>query len=388
MARIVFITSRYPFPASKGDQLRAYFQILSLAKNHELHLISLDENEIEEDQKARLSECASISCYKISRVKRWLNTFTALFSRLPFQVAHFTDRKVKREILSQIAGIQPDVVHCHLIRSAEYVKDINGIHKSLDFMDAFSAGMRKRLAIEKNPFKKIVFYIEYRRLLRYETLMFRSFDRFCIISEQDKMLLNNPLNREIEVIPNGVDDSVFYPRKAVNRADLCFMGNMDYPPNAEAVRYFVTHVFPKLLKIDPKITFLIAGANPPKFIRKYAGSNIFVADHFDDISEAIAQSTIMVSPLIISIGLANKVIQAMAMKVPNVVSPPVAAAIGGIHRKHLLVAGTDREFVELLLELLENHELREFITENAFELVRTEFTWQKVNQKFDRFFQY
>jgi glycosyltransferase involved in cell wall biosynthesis len=78
----------------------------------------------------------------------------------------------------------------------------------------------------------------------------------------------------------------------------------------------------------------------------------------------------------------------MAMKVPNVVSPPVAAAIGGIHRKHLLVAGTDREFVELLLELLDNHELREYITENAFELVGTEFTWQKVNQKFDPFFQY
>ena len=39
MSKIVFITSRFPYPISKGDQLRVFFQLKSLSLTNEVHLL-------------------------------------------------------------------------------------------------------------------------------------------------------------------------------------------------------------------------------------------------------------------------------------------------------------------------------------------------------------
>ena len=45
MARVLFLTSRFPLPLDKGDKLRAFNQIKELSKRHEVHVFSLSEEE-------------------------------------------------------------------------------------------------------------------------------------------------------------------------------------------------------------------------------------------------------------------------------------------------------------------------------------------------------
>jgi len=151
LAKILFITSRFPYPLNKGDKLRVYFQLKYLAEKNEVHLIAINETKVSDKHLEAISPfCKSIHIFVLPLHKRIIQLILSPFKKIPLQVAFFYNNGIKKEI-DQIADeIKPDHIHCHLIRTTEYVKDISKIKKSLDFMDAFAKGMEKRQMIEPN----------------------------------------------------------------------------------------------------------------------------------------------------------------------------------------------------------------------------------------------
>jgi len=383
MSKIVFITSRFPYPIKKGDQLRVFFQLKSLSKYNDVYLIALSCNKIDQALVSQLSFCKDIQVFRTSSLAQIFSISKCLLNQKPFQVGYFFNLATKDSINEYIKLIKPDYIHCHLLRTAEYAKSIVGIKKSLDFMDAFSIGMKKRADIEKNLLKKVFLLSEYKRLKKYEGEVFNYFDRFTIISDQDAHFIDHPRSGEIVIVPNGVDFESFYPRNKEKQYDICFMGNMSYTPNVEAIKYTLNHILPLLLKEKPKLKFLIAGANPTSYIKQLQSKNIDVIENFHHISDSIAMARIMISPMVVSIGLQNKIIQAMAMKVPNVVSKSANRAIHAEPNLEILEAEQPHEYVQAILSLLENKDLYNTIINNAFQFVHEKYNWEKVNSNLE-----
>lgn len=384
MSKIIFITSRFPYPISKGDQLRVFFQLKSLSLTNEIHLIALHDEGVDQEFIDKLYFCKSINIFNTQFIPRLFSLTKSLFNSIPFQIAYFYNKQICEKIQTLINDINPDYIHCHLIRTAEYSKKIVGVEKTLDFMDTFSIGMKKRSEIERNPIKKIFLLSEYRRLNKYEKEMFQYFDRFMIISKQDADFIDHPRSQEISIVPNGADFDSFYPRNENKKYDICFMGNMSYPPNIEAVKYTITKVFPLLIKRKPNIKFLIAGANPTSYIKQLQSENIDVVEHFNHISDSIAMSRIMISPMVVSIGMQNKIIQAMAMKVPNVVSKSANNAIKAKSNHDILECENPMDYVESIVSLLENNQLYNDIINNAFQFVNANYNWNDVNRLLEK----
>ena len=44
--KLIYLTSRFPYPINKGDKLRSYHQIKELSKQNDIYLISLSETKI------------------------------------------------------------------------------------------------------------------------------------------------------------------------------------------------------------------------------------------------------------------------------------------------------------------------------------------------------
>ncbi|MGB4959700.1 MAG: hypothetical protein WBO36_09500, partial [Saprospiraceae bacterium] len=57
--KILFLTSRFPYPLTKGDKLRAYHQIQELSKLHEIHLISIVDEDPSKNDLDNISEITS-----------------------------------------------------------------------------------------------------------------------------------------------------------------------------------------------------------------------------------------------------------------------------------------------------------------------------------------
>jgi len=385
LARILFITSRFPYPLNKGDKLRVYFQLKYLAERNEVHLVAINETKVSDKHLEVLSPfCKSIHIFVLPLHKRIIQLLLSPFKKIPLQVAFFYNNGIKKEIEQLADEIKPDHIHCHLIRTTEYVKDISKIKKSLDFMDAFAKGMEKREKIEPNIVKRILFTYEKNQLYNYEAKVFNFMDKFCIISNQDKNSIQSPRANEINIIPNGVDFESFYPKTLEKKYDILFMGNLAYPPNIDAIQFLSNEIMPLVIKHNPKIKLLIAGINAPKHIRKLQSQNIDIIENFEDISDSIAVSKIMLAPMKISIGLQNKILQAMAMKTPCIVSTLSNNAINAPNKKAIIEANTAVEFSKEIMELLNNEKKAFEIGQEGYKFVKEHYSWEGQNDLFTK----
>ena len=148
------MTSRFPYPIDKGDKLRAYYQIRELAKTNAIHLIAITEKNIDQKAYDKLQKhCHSIKIFKLSKFKIFTNLLRTFINNKPFQVNYFYTSKIQKEINTIIDEINPDHIYCQLIRTALYMKNQYKITSTLDFMDALSLGVKRRIKIS-NPLLK------------------------------------------------------------------------------------------------------------------------------------------------------------------------------------------------------------------------------------------
>jgi glycosyltransferase involved in cell wall biosynthesis len=77
----------------------------------------------------------------------------------------------------------------------------------------------------------------------------------------------------------------------------------------------------------------------------------------------------------IGTGLQNKMLEAMAMKLPCVTTELVNNPIGTTHEKHLFVGQKPIEFAGFVKQLLNDEKLAETIGNNGHDFVRSHFSW-------------
>lgn len=374
--KILVILSRIPYPLEKGDKLRAYHQVKELSKNHEVCLCCLSENTPLPEAADKLASIASeVHFFQLNRTRIYVNLFLAALGRKPFQVAYFYQSKVHRKIRNRIQTFNPEHIFCQLVRTAEYAKNVHNIPKTLDYQDAFSKGMDRRADHEKNRLKRYLFRSESKRLLIYEHLIFDFFEHKCIISEQDKALIYHEKQNEIAVIPNGVDFDFFRPTDADKQYDLCFVGNMSYAPNVDSVLYLVNEILPLLVEKKPYIKVLIAGADPTDAIIQLQNKHVTVAGWVDDIRQSYAQSRIFIAPMQIGTGLQNKLLEAMAMKIPCITSKLANAALGATSGVHLMVGKKPEEYAQQVIQLLDKPKVAAELAENGHNFISQRYSW-------------
>ena len=378
--KLFVILSRVPWPLEKGDKLRAYHQLLALRKEFEIILCCINDSPLHPEAKAKLAEISNhVYIFPLKRSAVIWQLFSALFSNLPFQVAYFYNSGIHRQIRSLIKTHRPSHIYCQLIRTAEYAKHQHTYQKTLDYQDAFSKGMERRL--NQGPwYLKWLYQMEAKRLTIYENLIFEYFENKTIISAQDRDYIMHNQRKQIRVVPNGVDVNFFCPRKNPKKYDLVFTGNMSYAPNIDSARFLVKQVMPLLWKLTPNATLLLAGANPHREVLQLAGKNVTVSGWMDDIREAYASAKIFVAPMQLGSGLQNKLLEAMAMEMPCVTSPLANNALGAKPGIEIEIAENAKSCAEVIWKLLSEPEKANELARHARRYIQENFDWGKASE--------
>jgi glycosyltransferase involved in cell wall biosynthesis len=373
---MVMLVSRFPFPLEKGDKLRAYYQLKSLSEHFSITLIALTHQKISADQLSHIQPyCDQIKVIKRSKLSILFNVFLTFFSNKPFQIGFFYSYFGQLKINHILKEVEPAYIYCQLIRAAEYVKNYHACPKTLDYMDALSMGIERR--IKKTPWiYRIVFKIEAKRLKLYERSVFDYFEVKTIISEQDKQLILHPEKQQIHVIPNGIDPHFFEPLAIEASNELVFVGNLNYPPNIEAIDFIITELLPK----NTTYKYLISGANPSVSLMKKSSklSQITLNGWVDDIRTAYLSGKIFIAPMKIGTGMQNKLLEAMAVGLPCITTSLANNAIHAVHNESILVADTPEEFISCIDRLLTDSSLYKKIAENGQKLVQEKYSWKKT----------
>jgi len=381
--KILYLVSRFPYPLEKGDKLRAYNQIKGLSRSNEILLYALSDKDVKQEDIAHLQQfCKEVKVFKLSKLQIIFNLIRTTFAKIPWQVGYFYSDKAQREIDEIIAKYRPGHIFCQLIRTSEYAKKYTTI-KTLDYMDVFSKGIERRLPTVPS-YLKFLYKTEQRRLVKYESTIFDSFDHKIIISEQDRDLINHPDKNKISVIANGVDTSFFKAVNVLKEYDIIFNGNMNYPPNIESAEYLVNTILPIVLKKYPRLKVLISGANPSPKVKALASAHVTVSGWVEDVRINFCKSKMLVAPMFMSIGLQNKLLEAMALKIPCITSTLANNALQAKDGESILIADTPEEYARQIHDLIFYEDKGRMIGLNGYNFVLQNYSWDAENNKLEQ----
>jgi len=376
--KLFMLVSRVPWPLEKGDKLRAYNHLKELSKKHEVFLCCLSDRKVHPDALINLLKITPhVQIIQLNKLLIGVQLFIGLFSKKPFQVHYFFQRSVKKKVVQSIRKFGSQHIYCQLIRTSEYVKHLHEFKKTLDYMDALSAGQRRRADISSIWMKPLI-KEEASRLAAYENLIFDYFDHHTIISEQDKNLIYHEQRNKIVIVPNGVDGEYFTPIDTEKKYDLVFTGNMNYPPNVDSAIRIAKEILPIIHKTHPYVNLLIAGANPNNQIIHLKSEYVHVSGWLNDIRTAYNQSRIFVAPMRIGSGLQNKILEAMSMNLPCITTSLAAKPMNATHDDNVLVGNTNEEIAMLIIQLLNNPEEAKKIAARGRQFVIDNFDWPRT----------
>lgn len=386
--KLLITVSRFPYPLEKGDKLRSYNHIKYLSKTFDIYLFCLSLQKVSEQQIEALKPfCKDIKVVRIGPLEMFFQLLkNFLFQpKIPLQVSLFNSEKNQKLFDKYLEKVLPNMLFCQLIRTAHLAEKYTIYPRIIDYMDALSLGMKRRYLQHSNPVAKWVFKREYQNLKYYEALVFDKFDGHIIISEQDKVNISHAHHQAIEVVANGVDLDYFINASFEKKHDLCFVGNMNYPPNIEAAKFLVKEIIPLVAKTNPNVRCLLAGANPHANVRNLASSHIEVAGWLPDIRNAYLSARIFIAPMQLGSGLQNKLLEAMALGIPCITSDVANNSLGAKPGNEVLIANTAQEFATEICNLLKNELLQIALSKAGREFVEKNYSWESNNAKLQEF---
>ena len=77
----------------------------------------------------------------------------------------------------------------------------------------------------------------------------------------------------------------------------------------------------------------------------------------------------------IGTGLQNKLLEAMAMKMPCVTSKLANGALGAEDGNQVMIAHSPQEYAECILQLLEYKDKADNLAQNGYDYVLNKYTW-------------
>jgi len=388
--KILFVANRVPYPPFRGDKLKIFNLARRLSVNHEIYLITFAESEDDFKYTAELEKIfKEVHIIRLPKWQSYLNCLLAIFTNIPLQVAYFKSSAMHACIQKFLSKHKVDVIHTQHLRMAQFTADMK-LPRILDLPDAFSLYWKRRIENQKNPLRKFVEKIEYRRLFQFEAGITKRFNLGLVCSKEDLEYMRTEHGlTNLNLLRNGVDLDTFHSdgHDYSKTKILLFTGNMDYAPNVDAVVYFASEIWPKIVLECPEVSFVIAGQRPVKQVLELQSDKIKITGFVPDLKVMYQQASVVVSPLRFGAGTQNKVLEAMAMGIP-VVSGSIGFTGLEIQSGEGVYLETDPQgFANKVIELLGSESLRRTSGEKGIRIAREKFSWDKISLDLERYCQ-
>ncbi len=390
--RILFVT---PYPPSR-IRVRSYGFLAQLHEQHEVTVMTQCASEKElADVEALRRQGYEVLVVEESRRKSAVRAGLGLFGSQPLQVRYARSRQFASTVQALCRQRSFDVVHVEHLRGIASLESVTGMPPLVwDAVDCITLLCKQTIAGGPNLSVRTVARLEYKRTQRYEASMLSRFRPILVTSARDRQALielyrletndqkssDEELGTGIYVLPNGVDLEYFHPlQQERRRFNVVFSGKMSYHANVAAALYLYQQIMPLIWQHKPEATLTIAGSGPPAVIQRLEkDARVEVTGYVEDMRQYVGRADVMLSPMVYSVGIQNKVLEAMAMGTPVVVAAQAAAALGAQAGRDLLVAGSAQEFAGAVLHLLDNAGLRAALSEAGRNYVEQHHDWRVI----------
>jgi len=401
MANLLFLAHRLPYPPNKGDKVRSYHLLKHLAANHRVFLGTFVDDPDDECHVATVAAmCSDLHVVRLRPGLARPASLLGFLNREALTLRYYADAGLQRWVDRTCARQPIDAVLVFSSAMAQYAPNLPHLPMLVDFVDVDSAKWDQYASMHRWPLSWI-----YRRegelLLAHERAVAARAVHSFFVTENETALFRRlapECKAMVGSLGNGVDSEYFSvdsTRKSPFRSQpltgdtdehlpLVFTGAMDYWPNVDAVTWFVDEVLPQLRDRFPAIRFHIVGRSPSEAVKALASDLVKVTGTVPDIRPYLQHAAVVVAPLRVARGIQNKVLEAMAMGRPAVVSETCANAIDARVGTELLSAATAADYVGQITSLLVDPRFAHAIGRAGRQRVLRRYTWEAHLSEIDR----
>lgn len=349
MGQILFLAHRVPFPPDRGDRIRSHNLLKALARFAPVHVGCFGEGDAAAE--SALASLAASHCIAPRTKLLPLAGVEAVLAGKPVSLTAFHSRALERWVRDTIARQNISAIVVFSGQMGQYVPaDFTG-RVVIDLCDVDSAKFASYAAAGERVWLNTR---EARLLAVEEERLGRRADATLLISDAEAALYRSrlvaPEKVNVQVIGNGIDAAFFDPAAPASHPVMTsqpgphfvFTGQMDYRPNEQAALWVIEALMPQLRGAMPDAVFHIVGRNPTARLAAHHGSpGVHVWGEVPDVRPFIAAADAVLAPLLIARGVQNKVLEAMAMARPVVLTHEAATGIAAEDGQHWLVCPPD-----------------------------------------------
>jgi glycosyltransferase involved in cell wall biosynthesis len=378
-------------PVDKGGKIRTYNMLKELKRDHHITYLTLDDGSADRDARKRAVEyCHDIVCVPHRQREKFSKGFYVellfnLASHLPYAIKKYESFAMRSEIVAREDSI--DVVICDFLAPAINVPR-NLSCPSILFQHNVEAMIWKRhLEVQNNRAKKTYLRDQWRKMVKFEKEMCRSFDAVIAVSAEDRDQMRDEYGvKAVFEVPTGVDTDFFAPsgRENVDPHNVVFTGSMDWLPNEDAIRYYTEQILPIVRRSIPDATLTVVGRNPYSSLLELSrrDPSIVVTGRVEDVRPYMERAAAYVVPLRIGGGTRLKIYEAMAMEKAIVSTTVGAEGLPVTDGRELRIADTPEMFAASVVDLLTNADAARKLGQEAARVVREKFGWNGVAKRF------
>ena len=364
-----------------------------LAARYRVHLGTFIDDPADAEHVLTLAQwCDSHCVVRLHPRSARLRSVTAFFTGEPLTLPYYRSAQLRQWVEATVAkyNIRKAVVFSTAM--AQYVERLPNMRVVFDLVDVDSAKWTQYASRHAWPLS-FIYRREGAKLLAVERSAAAQAAATVLITRGEAdlfMRLAPECSGRVHVIESGVDTNYFTPHRdlpspyAVGEAPIVFTGAMDYWPNVDAVSWFAREVLPRLVQQWPDARFYVVGMNPAKAVRALAAdARVSVTGKVADVRPYLQHAAAVVAPLRLARGIQNKVLEAMAMGKPVVVSASAASRITAVPGVDFETAGDAEEFCRKLLRVM-RPEVGHTMGQHARARVVADYCWARNLSAFDK----
>ncbi|MDG3088272.1 TIGR03087 family PEP-CTERM/XrtA system glycosyltransferase [Vibrio hannami] len=376
--KLLYLCHRIPYPPNKGDKIAAYHILTFLSKHYDVYLgCFIDDPEDRQYRDHVKSLCKTAFFVDINPRLAKLKGISALLTNQPITLPYYANESLSDWVENTINENRIEKAFLFSGCMAQFVIErAQQLHTVMHFVDVDSDKW-KQYAAKKTGIMKRIYHREHITLERYEKQIANTFEISCFVTETEtqmfRELIEEPVRHRIQTLSNGIDTDFFSPVKthdfgeeyAIQKQNyIVFTGAMDYWANVDAVKWFVSEVWPAVRKEIPDGLFYIVGSSPDKSVYNLQNQpGVVVTGRVEDVRPYLKHAKASVAPMQIARGIQNKILEAMSMAKPVAASSLGIEGIEGIEtvsNENLLVSDSPSETANWVIQHLASpHKLAE-----------------------------
>lgn len=386
--RLLVLCARLPRLNTDGSWI--LFNLLrELSQRHDVSVFSLLDEPSEEKQADELRRfCKRVTTHLRAHDPAAEDPHRLLPKRLR---ADYSSRDLHQAVRAQIETGDYDVVQVEYLEMAHLAAPyIAGVPAVYTCHEPHNLLLRRLVARASGLGAKFTAWCEYVQGAQHEITYTRAFPRVVTLSDVDQRSLERLVpGLSVRTIASGVDfDRFRLPAESLPEPGaIVFVGFFLHPPNADAARWLVEEIMPRVRAQEPAARVYLVGRGLPADLAQRDGKDgVVVTGFVDDLLPYLGRAKVMVAPIRLGGGLRGKVLEAFAASKAVVATRIAAEGFAVTDGEHLLLADDAQGFADAVVRVLRDDALRRRLGSAGYRLAEQRYSSAAAARQYEQLY--